>query len=101
MPKEECGSKAWGRVGGRGVPCWVTTGVSALDWVCITLTKDKDPALKKLTVEEQKLSGDKQSGPQRRKFPEGLDVDIEEVTLRLSGGSLAWSEESEIFLSFR
>ena len=70
-------------------------------WVCITLTKDKDPALKKLTVEEQKLSGDKQSGPQRRKFPEGLDVDIEEVTLRLSGGSLAWSEESEIFLSFR
>lgn len=57
----------------------MTTGVSALDWVCITLTKDKDPALKKLTVEEQKLSGEEQSGPQRRKCPEGLDVDREEV----------------------
>lgn len=57
----------------------MTAGVSALDWVCITLTKDKDPALKKLTVEEQKLSGEEQSGPQRRKCPEGLDVDREEV----------------------
>lgn len=79
----------------------MTTGISALHWVCITLTKDKDPALKKLTVEEQKLSGEEQSGPQRRKCPEGLDVDIEEETLSLSGDSLAWSEESEIFLSFR
>lgn len=78
----------------------MTTGISALDWVCITLTKDKDPAFKKLTVEEQKQSGEEQRGPQRRKCPEGLDVDIEEVTLRLSGGSLAWSEEYEIFLSF-
>ena len=78
----------------------MTTVISALDLVCITFTKHKEPALKKLTVEEQKLSGEERSGPQRRKCSEGLDVDIEEVTLGLSGGSLAWSKEYELFLSF-